>query len=453
MITRYGVEERNLSRLNPILGLNRVNSEMTGWHKIVDLAELGTVELICDAGTGVVPHGIDADVMFALITAYELQGRPVDNTVRLTLSELCDYAGLTPGGITYKNIHSSLDRLYGVKYKAESCWVNLNKSKKKWETLVFHLIDQYSAKDETEGEAKLFTTTTTLEVSIGRSLANSINSGFSRKIDLDFYKLLRQPLARLLYRNLEEVKSENRAQTFLVPIMSWGEHLGLREVDPDSPKKNIPKTRTLEAKLIRRALEPAHNDLINRRYLKDVTYIGRGSKQSILYTFSLEEEVSKPVDLELVGILTSRGVSLGRAQELVRTTPTTTIMQSAKLFDQRIAEGFRPRNRGGVMADLLTHPEKYQKVEEIPAAVIARPLTRAQEVVESLAEPAQPPRSKQQVEAVLSNVLEQTTADRELRERLIAQFVEGRHSIMDFITLARLSDTEARAKAAELLSL
>lgn len=105
------------------------------------------------------------------------------------------------------------------------------------------------------------------------------------------------------------------------------------------------------------------------------------------------------------------------------------------------------------MADLLTHPEKYQKVEEIPAAVIARPLTRAQEVVESLAEPAQPPRSKQQVEAVLSNVLEQTTADRELRERLIAQFVEGRHSIMDFITLARLSDTEARAKAAELLSL
>ena len=73
-MTRYGIDERNLARLNPILGLNRVPAHLTSWQKTVDFGSMGLVELVCNGGDSVVPHGIDADVMFAITTAYELQG-------------------------------------------------------------------------------------------------------------------------------------------------------------------------------------------------------------------------------------------------------------------------------------------------------------------------------------------------------------------------------------------
>lgn len=447
-MTRFGLEARNLARLNPILGLNRVSQGLTGWHKVIYLDENSIIELTCDAGKNIVPHGLDADVMFALTTAYELQGRPENHVVTLTIPELCSLAGVSSGGPSYQRIQKSLQRLNGVRYSAKNCWAITVGSKIKWESLDFIIIDYVRASDESQDikSSGQFTSNTKLNIRLGAVIADSINNGFTRKINLNFYARIDQPLGRLLYRTLEERKSD---QDLILPLRVWGEYLGLCEAEGKISNNEIVSIKPLSNKRIRRSLESAHNNLIELGYLLKVDYLERGDYCNIIYTFNNVNKESKPVDLRVVGLLTSRGISVSRANELFESYETEHIEQAAQCFDKRLAEGFRPRVRGAVMTDILMNPEKYQQGEPLQSLPVK---VRPQEVVEGAAEPVQPPRSRQQVGTMFLGVLEQTAGDRELRERLIVQYLDPRKSLMELLELGRLSDAAARTKAAELLA-
>ena len=458
-VTRQGMDARNLSRLNPILGLNRVPAELTGWTKLITLDDLGTVELTCDGGKNVVPHGIDADVMFGLTTAFELQGQPQDATVQLNVQELCEYAGLPAGGNSYQVVRESLQRLKDVSLTAKSCWAHqvAGTQKWRWRSVCFNVVESISIADEIEGPARpyLFSATTTVRIRLNPDLAQSLREGHTRKLDLQFYARLAQPLARLLYRTLEELRETTAggSVSLTFPLLSWGEHLGFRELDPTQPESKIPATRVLRPDKVRRALEPAHRDLHQRGYLREVTYVGRGKAQSLTYTFAVAEVVSQPVDMKLVGLLTTRGVTLGRAQELARSYDSEEIQAAAAKFDARLAAGYRPRSRGAVMADMLTNAGKYAEASPVPAPVeTLNTSPRSQEAQEGPDEGAAPPRAQASAETLLLGALRATVQGREVRARLVEAYVAGHGSTLDLVRLSRLPDGEAQQAALDLLA-
>lgn len=458
-MTRYGIEERNLARLNPVLGLNRVPADLTGWHRTIALDAIGSIVLSCDSGKDVVPHGIDADIVFALTTAYEVKGRPSDRILILSLAELCNYAGLSRNGVTYDRIQKSINRLTNATFKADQSWLAPKKDILIQTTTTFRIIEgltevtRHIEPDKFDPMNHLYNSTTKLKIRLSYEIVASLNSNYSRIIDLEFYSRIKQPLGRMLYRVLEEQRLIAQSDQIQFPILSWGAQLGIVEADRSHMLNGLPAARNLTPFQIRRALEPAHKNLIEENYISEITYVGRGSEQTIVYSLkskSCIEEIEP--DSALVGLLESRGVSLIRAQQLSKQYSKSEIESATKKYDQRIREGYKPRSKGGFMCDLLTHSSKYTSVYEDKSATLLNPTARPKTEEEVLEEHASPSRTRQAVEKLLLKALEQTSSDRELREQLISQYLENRHSVFDFVEISQLSDADARVRAVELLA-
>lgn len=459
-----GIDARNLARLNPILGLNRVPSSMVGWRKVVTIDKYDTVEITCKSNANVVPHGIDADVMVGLTTAFMLQGAPQNATIKLSMAELCACAGMEEGGKTYKNIQDSLQRLRDAKFITRSWWRDDSKSNKAVE-MDFSIIDSIksitdfgnSELEQQELFNRRFTAKTLFEIRINPDLAETVRADHTRYIDLDWYARLPQPLARLLYRSLEEIRVNSTAQDIVLPVTTMGEHLGLREVAEGTFAPGVPETRVLPPRKVRRALEPAHKVLLDSGYLKSVTYIGTGASQSIQYAFQPDADISRPVDLQLVSLLTNRGVTLGIARNLVLKHTRDEISVAVQRFDDRLKRNFKPISRGGFMVDILRNPQKYEEVPTEaprPALTSTTPPVRSRKAQEAPAEddagPSRP-REARQAEMMLGRALTKTPAERAIRDQLIVAFLAGHGQLTDMTAIKHTSGETAEVVAANLL--
>lgn len=448
-MTLVGTEERNLARLTPVLGLNRVPAAMTGWKKTVQVDQAGMVELTCLSGrTHVVPHGIDGDVMFALTTLYVLQGRPPTGFIRVTVPEFCRTIGLEPNAHTYDRIRQSLERLLHVSYRAFECWgYRTRQGKLGWRSHSFGIVNSLGEEDlagERDQVLGRYTTATVLNVGLSPELVASIQDGHIRSVDLEFYAALEEPFTRLLYRTLEEQRSlTEQASSFRVPLMAWGDHLGLRGLVQEvqlsaavlAHTGEIPETEVLSPARLRRALEPAHRELQAKNYLKTVEYVGRGRNQRVDYTFGIP---TQPVDLELVALLTQRGVSAPRAEKYVRSHGREAVELATAKFDARKKEGYGMRNRGGLLADMLDNPEKYPDRE--PNQGVQRVLnagTRAASHREP-EETSTPDRSEKTALVALGRYFEENATMRALRDRAIALYLKGSVSVLDLTQLNSL---------------
>lgn len=361
-----GTDERNLARLAVVIGLNRVPEQLTGWEKNLQLSSGTSIHVTCVAGRGqVVPHGVDADVIFSMITQYLLQGKPEDGQIETTPADICRYCGMTPGSTTYKRIHQSLDRLTGVRYRTFNAWSTSGKRGRQWQSNTFGIIDSMAAVGVTQRDSdKLgrFTAETVLRLRLSTELIQSILNGNIRAIDFEFYSKLRKPLTRILYRTLEEIRQEH-PETFEVPLTVWGTHLGMLDIDPEHGKSSkgeldegIAPTVPLRADKIRRALEPAHQELVAHGYLSGVVFEGSGQNQSVLYRFGTP---GVTVDWEVTAMLTQRGMSLPMAERYAKKLSRECIEEAVGKFDARVASGYTAKNPGGLLTDMLEHPDKY----------------------------------------------------------------------------------------------
>ncbi len=392
-----GTDERNLARLAVVIGLNRVPERLTGWEKNLQLTNGSSVHVTCMAGRGhVVPHGVDADIIFSMLTQYLLQGKPQDGQIETTPADICRHCGMTPGSTTYKRIHESLERLVGVRYRTFNAWsTGTRKGVRQWQSNTFGIIDSMTAVGVTEQEASplgRFTAETVLRLRLSTEIIQSIMAGNIRAIDFEFYSKLRKPLTRMLYRTLEEIRHE-QPQTFEIPLSVWAIHLGMLDIDEkssDQPNlsEGIQPTVPLRADKIRRALDPAHEELLSHGYLADVQYEGSGKNQHIHYQFGTP---GVAVDLEVAALLTQRGMSLPIAERYVKTLSREAIEETVARFDVRLATGYMPKNPGGLLNDMLEHPEKYvslvaEKPEKRPAKskVVEEPLPEPQAPLETI---------------------------------------------------------------------
>ncbi len=131
---------------------------------------------------------------------------------------------------------------------------------------------------------------------------------------------------------------------------------------------------------MRRTLEGAHKELIERGYLTGVSYEGRGIHQEVIYTFASRATNSKD-ELELVSRLSSYGVAQPVARKLVSLFGCEKVEERIARFEAILHAGYAPRNHAGFLVDVVRDEEgKYvdpegfvsQSRKELAARVRAR---------------------------------------------------------------------------------
>lgn len=451
-MTRYGFDERNLARINPVLALQRVGPELTGWHKSTTIDGLGLIKLTCDAGQHVVPHGIDADIIFALLTAYELDGRPADRVIQISLGRLCTLGGLYRSTDMYQRIQDSLERLAYVKFKVESCWGIETSKGWSWTSFIFGIIEDIQAGDISDlGSVGSYSPTTNLKIQLGKRIADSINRNHTRRVNLKFYTGLSSPLARLLYRSLQEQRQIGNGSLFSVEMKAWGEHLGFREIDKGKPSTvaGIPETKVVLTSRIRRALEPAHKELIRHNYLKEVTYVGSGQHQVINYVYSKDHPI-QIVDPRVVALLTACKIAEKQANELAAKYSKTRIEAAIRKYNQRISDGYSPKNKPGFLISLLERAE--DQLDLVTQSEVKRQPAR-KTLVPVLVEEAETLSGPTEEQAkMLKRMLQKTDLPEATVTQLLNAVMASQLPLSEVATLSACKDTDLSAQVAALLA-
>lgn len=345
-----GHDERNIARLALALAQNRVPETMQTWEKQLTTDALGAIHVKCVARSdSVVPHGLDNDIIVGLVNAFVEQGLPNTGVLQLSAYRLLTLAGLRVGGRQYGELLESLRRLQGSTFAITDSWFDGRQHQ--WTSEEFSIISAFSRVDATElaEEIGQLRADTMLEIQLARAITRSVRNGHLRPLDLEFYSQLSQPMVRTLYRSLEERRApagKVATNEYTISTRIWGEHLGMQDWRLDK---------------IRRALEPAHEELLETKYLLEVIYTGRGETQQITYRFG---KVAAPVDAELVALLTKNGLRAPNAVKIVQEHgPQVETIVAA--FHKVVAQARTPvKNRQGLLVDMFQNPDKYAEYLE-----------------------------------------------------------------------------------------
>ncbi|MCL6526136.1 MAG: replication initiator protein A [Thermaceae bacterium] len=399
-------DEANVARLGLISIQERIPPDFTSWSVEFSL-EGRRARLSCVAVSehGGVPHGLDNDVSLALISLYQEAGNPEDGTIVTTAYRILSIIGWDTSGHYYRALKESLDRLTTATFTASEAW----RSGKRWTTVKFRYIDrlEYTSEDDKLG----FSERSILKIKLAREIVDSIRAKYLKPLDLGFLTSLDRPLTRALYRLLDAQRVSpdgNEVTQFRTNIIEWADAC-----------KIVDKTPTR----VRRTLEGAHSELVERGYLAGVEYQGRGPKQEVIYTFTRQPVVSEEA-LETAARLTRYGVARPVAQALVTTYGRERVEERLARFEAILAAGYAPRNRAGFLVDVVRDEEgKYADTEGFVSqtrrleadAVKARRAASARQAEE---------RRQQQVEAEWESLDEKGRATKAIR---LLSFILRKH--------------------------
>lgn len=410
-----GHDERNIARLSLILANKRVPSEMKHWVKEFPSPDtVGTsMRIECTAGHGsVVPHGVDNDVLLGLINAYVAEGMPDSGVVRLTAYRLLQLSSLNVGGSRYAALSASLRRLQTSTFDITDSWFDNEEAQYRSVTtslvLKFVVLDGDRRVENLSG----LRSESLLEITLDSDLTGSIRSGYIRPLDFDALRKLTQPLARLLFRILNEVRypvDQATHTSYRVGVLAWSKHLGFLDD---------------RAFRVRRALDPAHEQLLDIGFLKSVEYLGRGEHQEILYVFA--NELLPPADPGAVALLTQHGVSQPVAVQLAAKHGSALITRQVQHFERLLQGGYKARNKAALLVDVIREPDKYPDADG-PLAKPVKALRRTQ----ALEDDAEPPRTVAGARLLLSGVKAPELVLMEAAEL----FVEGLVSTQELLDL------------------
>lgn len=346
-----GHDERNIARLALALAQNRVPDNLQSWEKHLTVDALGATHVKCvSRADTVVPHGLDNDIIVGLVNAFVEQGLPNAGVLQLSAYRLLTLAGLKVGGRQYGELLESLRRLQGSTFAITDSW--FDGKQHQWTSEEFSIISSFSRVDSTElaEEIGQLRADTMLEIQLARAITRSVRNGHLRPLDLAFYSQLSQPMVRTLYRSLEERRvptGKPAAHEYTVSTRIWGEHLGMQGWRLDK---------------IRRALEPAHDELLQTKFLLEVIYTGRGEAQQITYRFG---HVGTPVNAELVAMLTKNGLSAPNAMKIAQEFEGQ-VEETVAAYQKVVAQARTPvKNRQGLLVDMFQNPDKYAEYLDV----------------------------------------------------------------------------------------
>ncbi|MDV6376270.1 replication initiator protein A [Deinococcus arenicola] len=341
-------DELNFARFGVISMHSRVDQQVTTWNTEFTVnARTFRIEAITPQGR---PHGIDTDTLVALETLFVAHGCPPDNWVHTTAYEVRELMGLSNNGENYHRLRQSIRRLYFTSVIVGRKSALTGTQKVSWDNVGVRFFEGLRYRDsEDDGELNALESEATLSIRLGEQLADSIRAGISQVLDGQLLHRLEQPPARALYRTLQAHRRLDDGQLLKelqVPLTEWRQATGLT---------------TDRSDLVRRALASAHEELLANHYLERAVIEGRGKGAVAHYTFA----DMNAADPALVRLLRQAGVTVARATALAGQHPER-VEEALRFLEQRRAVQGGVRNPGGLVADFLEHPTKY----DLPADFI-----------------------------------------------------------------------------------
>ncbi|UBV44928.1 replication initiator protein A (plasmid) [Deinococcus taeanensis] len=371
-------DELNIARLSLISVQERIPADYRDWSVELEDGDRRyrvTCQALPEYG---VPHGIDTDISAALVNLYIDQGSPPDGTVTCTPYQLLQMAGLDTSGRYYAALDESLKRLTTTTYFISEGWRDHPRGR--WTNVNFRYIDRI---EFTSGEAEKLDASSVLRITLPQEIARSVRAGYIKSLDLSFMQTLKRPPTRALYRLLDAQRRDPEnpdavAMAYQVGLMEWAEAC---KIVTDRPS------------MAQRTLDAAHEELIEKGFLKNVEYLGRGKKKLLQYTFG---EAFIPPDPALLQELADLGVTQTRALQLVREHGEQTVDDAVVRCKAILAAGYKPRSKPAFFVDVLKNPGKYLLPEGVTPpqkqATKAQQASRRSPVQPTLFEaPSRPP--------------------------------------------------------------
>lgn len=383
-------EEANVARLGLISVQERIPDSYNSWT--VEFHVDGRpARLTCDAVAkyGGVPHGLDGDIATAIIDLYVEAGTTADGTVRTTAYQILRRAGLDTSGRYYQSLLQTLFRLRTTTYTASEAWRDHGRGN--WTTATFNYLSELEF--TSDDEATELSSGSVLKIRLAEPIVRSIRAQYTKPLDLDFLTSLERPQTRAVYRLLDARRYDPVTpgilqRTLSVNIIEWAE--ACKIVDRRSNK-------------IRATLQGAHEELMLRGYLEDVTYEGRGRTQTITYRFvPLDAQATSP----LLAALRSYRVSLPVAQKLLTDFGEQHVEARLRKFEALLAGGYKARNRSALLVDVVRDDQdKYSDPEEVTLGGGPRKASAAPAYMPTLEEIASEDGSlEERVEATMKTV-------------------------------------------------
>lgn len=340
-------DEANSARLGLISVQERIPSDYTRWD-IEFQVDGRAAKLTCISPSeyGGIPHGLDGDFATALNMLYLDQGAPDSGEVIVTAYQLLQKAGFTDSGQYYQALQASLDRLKGATYTASESW--RDKRHQRWTTVKFNIIEQIDS--DTEGGTQ-YGQGTMLKIRLARPVVQSLRDQYLKPLDTTFVLSLSRSLTRSLYRMLDArrynpVDMSSPAPTLRLPLVQWARDCKLLETVPARIKRN---------------LEGAHQELMDRGYLRSIVYEGQRGSTVIVYEFgdvtlsqgALEPALQVLPDPPVVEALKRKGVALPVARKLVSEYGETHVTIRLEKFEAIMAGGYHPKRPSAFLVDVI----------------------------------------------------------------------------------------------------
>ena len=246
------------------------------------------------------PGPFDQDVYLAVLQLLEMRGgMPRDGELHFSLYELSNILGWTKSGNTYEKIRQSLRRISSTTLTSENAYYS--KAEERFLSDTFQVWSVHFSRTKRGNSVRERHTLRFHKIFIRNYLAQ-----YLKGLDPEFYWALPSPLAKRLYRLVDLERDGS---------LAW-------KADLFNLRQQIPLTGYSYVSELKRALDPAHRELIRRSFLDGVEYQG---KSGILYRISQEfarrqkarELSGDPGELFAIERLTSEGIRGDVARDLV----------------------------------------------------------------------------------------------------------------------------------------
>ncbi|WP_407543522.1 replication initiator protein A (plasmid) [Deinococcus radiomollis] len=327
-------EELNIAHKGLVSIQRQIPGNFIAWSRTYERNGIPS-EVVCKALPDYgVPHGIDNDVLLAVQEAFMELGCPEDNRVPVTMYRLLQLCGMEDDGNRRKDVRRSLDRLRSTTYWVSELW--RNHSRDQWTTATFNLVAGLAyERDATDPDSAR-----NLVITLAEEIAGSIRDGYVKPVRLEILRMLNQP-ARAAYRVLDALRHhpedpEQRTDVLQINLMDLAVHFGLTSERPE---------------IIRRSLDPIHEELIRIKVLSRVELTGRGKKQELTYVFG---ETTREADSHLTQLLLDAGLARGPAEKLAMEYPAN-VTEGAELARAILNSEYRTRvrSKGALIVDVV----------------------------------------------------------------------------------------------------
>jgi hypothetical protein len=287
------------------------------------------------------PTPVEENLYIALMEATK-RSDFASRRVPITCYEIINRLKWSQGGWSYDRLREGLKRLQGVSiYADQAFWDNKAKS---YITLGFGILDGFLlSNDEPRGRKAEGAPLPHSWILWNEFIFQSMQWGNIKHLDTDFYFSLDHYISQRLYRHLDKKRYDGKRcyATNLFDLAFC--HLGL-----DRPDKPYPS-------LLKQRLQPAHEELLDRKFLKEVRYYEGREGEVVEYRFGPPQKkiLARPAgpadsprppasgndeERKLIEELMNLGVTQTVAQKLVREHPLEEIRRQLDYLPHRQAD-------------------------------------------------------------------------------------------------------------------